>query len=210
MAKATEVLPAETKAERAVFQRVGELRAKFQRASKAGQDYLVALLEFASDYSAAWKTLAHKTLRDKLDRDIGVQDRSDAWRSSIRKIGENADWLRKQHKSLPRSIDSLAILARVGEKTSVPLLRAGRITDASSITETRALAEGKKKRVAIAPRRTYDGTLSFSNAHDAARVFADALTTTDATLSVSDKGVLSALKSHLGKDEWEKVADRVR
>ena len=117
--------------------------------------------------------------------------------------------MRKHAALLPRSPDSLKLLAAAGEKQSVALIKSGDIGVVSSITETRA-ALGKKPRHLVPQRSTYDGTLSFQSQADAVRIFADALATSDATLSLSDKGTLGAIQEHLGKHVWAKVKARVR
>ena len=193
------------------------LKRKYDAAMKAHQHTTALILDFASDYYIAYTEANAMGGRDeqrtermkRLHETIGVEDMSDSWISNLRSIGKEASWLRKHTAQLPRSTDSLKLLANAGEKKSVALITKGTIGSLSSITETRA-ALGKKPRHHVRERSTYDGTLSFPSQADAVRVFADALTTTDATLSLSDKGMAGALAHHLGKQRWEKVKSRVK
>lgn len=197
--------------------RLAPLKRKYEAAMKAGADATRLFLDFASDYYTAYTEATEMagTQQERharvlaLNQTIGVDVRSDAWIRNLRSIGKEASWLRKHTAHLPRSMDSLKLLAGAGEKKSVALIKQGNIGSLSSITETRA-ALGKKPRHHVKPRATYDGTLSFSSQADAVRVFADALTTTNATLSLSDKGTAGALAQDLGKQSWEKVKARVR
>lgn len=193
------------------------LKRKYDAAMKAGESATRLLLDFASDYYTAYTEATEMAGAQQqrharvlaLNKTIGVDVRSEAWISNLRSIGKEASWLRKHVAHLPRSTDSLKLLAGAGEKKSVALIKQGNIGSLSSITETRA-ALGKKPRHHVRERETYDGTLSFSSQADAVRVFADALATTDATLSLSDKGTAGALAQHFGKEKWEKVKSRVK
>ncbi len=193
------------------------LKQKYDAAMKAGQQYTNLLLDFASNYYTAYieATEMAGTQQERharvlmLNQIIGVNVRSEAWISNLRSIGKEAPWLRKHATQLPRSMDSLKLLAAAKEKKSVALLKSGDIGALSSITETRA-ALGKKPRHHVQSRTTYDGTLSFSSQAEAVRIFGEALTTTTATLSLSDKGTTGALAHRLGKEQWEKVKSRVK
>ena len=193
------------------------LKQKYDAAMKAGEHATRLILEFASDYASAYKeatemagTQQQRNARVvRLNQKIGVDKRSESWISNLRSIGNEASWMRKHAALLPRSTDSLKLLAAAGEKQSVALIKSGDIGVVSSITETRA-ALGKKPRHLVPQRSTYDGTLSFQSQADAVRVFADALATSDATLVLSDKGTLGAIQEHLGKHVWAKVKARVR
>lgn len=193
------------------------LKQKYDAAMKAGQQATALILDFASDYYIAYteanamggRDEQRKKRVERLHETIGVEDMSDSWISNLRSIGKEASWLRKHTAQLPRSTDSLKLLAGAGENKSVALITKGTIGSLSSITETRA-ALGKKPRHYVKQSATYDGSLSFSSQADAVRVFADALTTTDATLSVSDKNMAGALAKHFDKQSWKKVESRVK
>ncbi len=193
------------------------LKRKYEAAMKTGAEATRLLLDFANDYWVAYKeanemagTQQQRNARVlALNKIIGVDQQSDSWISNLRSIGKEAPWMRKHVAQLPRSTDSLKLLAAAKEKKSVALLKSGDIDALSSITETRA-ALGKKPRHHVKQHSTYDGTLSFSSQADAVRIFAEALATTTAKLSLSDKGVLGALAEQLGKEKWEKVKSRVK
>jgi hypothetical protein len=193
------------------------LKQKYDAAMKAGEHATRLFLEFANDYWSAYEeatelagTQQQRNARVVLlNERIGVDKRSESWISNLRSIGKEASWMRKHAAVLPRSADSLKLLAAAGQEKSIALIKSGDIDAVSSITDTRA-ALGKKPRHQVKSRSTYDGTLSFSSQADAVRVFADALDTTDATLSLGDKGTLGALQAHVGKQRWAKVSSRVR
>jgi len=192
------------------------LKQKYEAAMKAGTKATQLFLEFAHDYYVAYveateiegtRDEAAKRVK-KLNSDIGVDVRSESWISNLRSIGEASSWMRKHVALLPQSTDSLKLLADAQETKSVALLKSGTIGVLSTIKETRA-ALNKKSRHNVKQGGTYDGTLSFSSKTDAVRVFAEALTTTNATLSLSDKGMFGALAEQMGKQRWEKVKSRV-
>lgn len=193
------------------------LKRKYEAAMRAGADATRLFLDFASDYYTAYTeateiagTQQQRNARVvALNKTIGVDVRSESWISNLRSIGKEASWMRTHAALLPRSTDSLKLLAAAGQEKSVSLIRSGNIRALSSITETRA-ALGKKPRHRVKERFAYEGRLSFSSQADAVRVFADALATTDATLSLSDKGTAGALAEHFGKEKWEKVKSRVK
>lgn len=193
------------------------LKQKYDAAMKAGEHATRLFLEFASDYWSAYEEAIEMTGTQqqrnarvvRLNQKIGVDERSESWISNLRSIGRAATWMRRHAALLPRSTDSLKLLAAAGEKKSVALIKSGGIGVVSTITETRA-ALGKKPRHQVKQRSTYNGMLSFSSQQEAVRVFTEALTTTNATLSLSDKGTLGAIQEHLGKQVWEQVKARVK
>jgi len=196
------------------------LKQKYEAAMKAGAHATRLFLDFASDYYVAYveateiagtrEQASNRVLA--LNKTIGVDVRSESWISNLRSIGKAAPWLRKHVALLPQSTDSLKLLADARETKSVALLKSGNIGVLSSLTETRA-ALGKKSRHYVKTNTRYEGTLSFSSEADAARVFADALKTTDATLLLrgneSGKGLRNATKELFTSVSWKKVAGRV-
>jgi len=209
----TEVVPA---GESRWLDSLDAVRDKYRSAMEAATTASRLILDFAQSYARAHAEAdelpgSKQQRRDrkmKLHQKIGIDNKSESWRSNIRAIGESAPWMRRHAKHLPNSTDSLTLIAKNSEFAVTRLIDKGLLDEQSTINETRA-ALGAPNKVAASYRQTYDATWSFKNKADAVDFFVRGLRQSTGTLTTSDKALRAAITQALGKSDADKFRKRL-
>jgi hypothetical protein len=216
MTKTSVVAAVADRLPRLVKQHADALRPKWKSIEDVGRAFIPKLLAFAVAYREAYaqikKQLGNGAVR-QLNAEIGLTDSA---ASRLRDIAEARPRLTAHVRMLPPSVDALhsvAVLATDQPKRFERAIEEGTITPALTVRDARLLQPPRRSAAPEGPSspRQWVVRVVFDSREAAASGIAQLLSDDAKTrIRIPDSALREHVQEKIGKDNWLKVAARVK